>query len=186
MSEVGKAALRVGLGTAALLCLPALAMRYTEEVRWSGGDFLAAAILLLSAGAAFEWLANRVGATVGRAAAVLTAGTALLLVWSTLAVGLIGAEGQAYNLWILLPVAGLAGGVFVSGRQGAGLARALWATAGLQLAVLPIAWITTSARSIGWPADLLSTTAFFCLLWTLAGWLYHRAGKTGNLLAGRN
>ena len=45
---------------AALLILPAVAMQFTEEVSWSSSDFVAAAVLLVSAGAVYEVVARRV------------------------------------------------------------------------------------------------------------------------------
>ncbi len=45
---IPKALLRVALGTAVLLLVPAVAMQFTEEVAWGLGDFVAAAVLLFS------------------------------------------------------------------------------------------------------------------------------------------
>lgn len=80
----------IGWGSAALiLLLPAVAMRYTAEVRWGAEDFLAAALLLGLAGAVLELAFRRrrdrrwvFGVTAGVVAT-------LLLVWAQLAVGLL-------------------------------------------------------------------------------------------------
>lgn len=80
----------IGWGSAALiLLLPAVAMRYTTEIRWGAEDFLAAALLLGLAGGTLE-LAFRHRRD-RRWVYVVTAGVVatLLLVWAELAVGLL-------------------------------------------------------------------------------------------------
>ncbi|MFM6997719.1 MAG: hypothetical protein ACKOX0_00630 [Bacteroidota bacterium] len=78
------------LGVAALLLLPAVAMLFTDEVRWSPFDFVVAAVLL--GGTAFVsdliWsrLRNRRTRLIALAAVLFL----LVLVWGELAVGLFG------------------------------------------------------------------------------------------------
>jgi hypothetical protein len=74
--------------TAALLCIPLMAMQFTHEVNWTSGDFLVAGALLLGTGSLYliaaGWMKTR--------KARVTLGTALLfallLVWAQLAVGI--------------------------------------------------------------------------------------------------
>ena len=83
----GKGWLRVVLGTAAILLVPLVAMRFTGEVNWTASDFLAAAVLLLGAGSVLELLLRRLS---NRRQRLLTAGLlglAFLYVWAELAVG---------------------------------------------------------------------------------------------------
>ncbi len=80
----------IGLGTALVLCIPLIAMQFTQEVRWSTSDFVVAGILLF--GLAFlcdlTWrnIANRTFRT------LLLIGIILLffLTWAELAVGVFG------------------------------------------------------------------------------------------------
>jgi hypothetical protein len=81
---------RVLLGTAAILMVPLVAMRFTKEVNWGPLDFVAAAILLAATGSAYVLLTRKLR-TAGQRRAIgggllLT----LLLVWAELAVGVFG------------------------------------------------------------------------------------------------
>lgn len=77
----------VALVTGVLLLLPAIAMRFTKEVSWGPGDFVAAAILLAATGSALV-LATRLRRRVHRIGAIGLVTVALLVVWAELAVGL--------------------------------------------------------------------------------------------------
>ena len=79
----------VGWSTAgAILLLPALAMLVTDQVNWGAEDFAAAALLLGSAGLAFEATVRVVQGTATRVGIGLALLAALLVVWAELAVGL--------------------------------------------------------------------------------------------------
>lgn len=75
-------------GIAALLALPAIAMRFTAEVNWGLEDFAAAAFLLGGAGLALEASAKMLTSPAKRALAALAIVAGLLLVWAELAVGI--------------------------------------------------------------------------------------------------
>lgn len=82
---------------AALLALPAIAMQFTDEVDWTGGDFIVAAVLLLVTGLAAEGglrLARSWPHLIGFAFFTFTA---FFTIWSNLAVGIIGSEDEAIN-----------------------------------------------------------------------------------------
>ncbi|HEX6914874.1 MAG TPA: hypothetical protein VF145_06515 [Chitinophagaceae bacterium] len=79
------------MGTAAtLLLIPFVAMQFTEELNWSGGDFFVAGLLLFGTGAAIELVLRKVKKLSHR---LLICGAILLvlaLIWIELAVGLFG------------------------------------------------------------------------------------------------
>jgi hypothetical protein len=79
---------RVALSTGLLLLIPLVAMRFTSEVSWGVGDFLAAGALLFSAGSAMVLAIRRFKGPIDRVVAVAAIGLALALVWAELAVGL--------------------------------------------------------------------------------------------------
>lgn len=75
-------------GIAALLVAPAIAMRFTAEVDWGAGDFIAAAGLLGLTGIGLE-LAARVAGSKAKRLAIASAILSLLtIVWIELAVGI--------------------------------------------------------------------------------------------------
>lgn len=75
---------------AIVLAIPAVAMQFTNEVRWSGSDFIAMAVLLLVAGFAIEFVLRTVVRSVHRLALVAAILLAFLLIWAELAVGIFG------------------------------------------------------------------------------------------------
>ena len=132
-----KQVLRPALVTAALLLIPLVAMRFTDEVAWSAADFLVGGVLLFGAGFGFELAAGGAGTNANRAAIGLAVFTALLLVWVNLAVGLIGSEDDPANLFYLaVLVVGLVGGALARLRP-AGMFRVMIATAVVQ-ALVPV------------------------------------------------
>lgn len=162
--------LRIAFATGVLLLLPFLAMQFSHEVKWSPADFIVAGILLFGAGLAYELVASRGDTVAYRAAVGIAVGTALLLVWMNLAVGLIGKEDNPANLMYL--------GVLGVGTIGAAIARfrprdmatALFATAAAQMLVAVIAQVA----GLGFTFIL---NGFFALLWVGSGLLFRRASE---------
>lgn len=77
-------------GAAALLLLPAVAMLWTDEVQWTGFDFLIAGIVLALAATGIECALRATPARAMRIALVFAVIAALLLAWAALAVGIVG------------------------------------------------------------------------------------------------
>ena len=77
---------------ALMLLAPAVAMRFTDEVRWGPEDFLVFGALLAVAGGSVELAvraSHRRRVVLG---AVLAVGALFLLVWAELAVGIIAGD----------------------------------------------------------------------------------------------
>lgn len=77
----------VAAATGLLLLVPLVAMQFTGEVDWGVEDFVAAAVLLFTAGAAIVLALRTIEGRGKRVAAVAAIALALLLVWAELAVG---------------------------------------------------------------------------------------------------
>jgi hypothetical protein len=78
---------RVLLITAAILLVPAVAMRFTAGVNWGPLDFVVAAGLLAGTGLVYELAVQRIGDRRHRIVSGLALAAALLLAWAELAVG---------------------------------------------------------------------------------------------------
>ncbi len=148
----------------ALLAIPFVAMRFSNEVDWSLGDFILVGLLLALACGAWE-LAWRARSGWQRAAAAVAIGTAFLTILVNLAVGMIG-DGP-YNL--------LFGGVILIALAGSALAR--FRARGMAQALALAAAAQFALAAGGFISDprggLLSMT--FALPWLLAAWLCWRA-----------
>jgi len=157
---------------AALLLVPLVAMRFTAEVNWSAGDFIAAWVLLAGAGLAYKLVTLRTGHLAHRAAAGLGVATALLLVWGNLAVGFIGDEGDPANLLYLgVLLIGVVGAALTRCRA-QGLSLTLFAMAFAQLLV-PLFALIIWQPEIPWLVFGLNTV--FALLFAAAAALFRFA-----------
>ena len=77
-------------GLSALLLIPLVAMQFTTEVNWSGGDFIVAGLILLGAGIGVEFVIRTIEDNKKRIILIVVVLTLLVLVWMELAVGLFG------------------------------------------------------------------------------------------------
>ncbi len=158
-------------GAAVLWMTPWVAMQFTDEVRWTGMDFAVFAIMLLVACGGCE-LAMRVSRhPFYRAGAAVAIGTGFMMVWSNLAVGLLGSERDPINLVFFGVLAFGAIGALVTRLRAGGLARTLSAMAALQglIAIVAIAGFHAA------PVEAIAVTVAFAGLWLLAAWLFRRA-----------
>ena len=73
-----------------LLLVPLLAMQFTDEVKWSGFDFLVMGILLTGTGFVCELILRKIRKPSNRLILCLAVVGALVLVWMELAVGIFG------------------------------------------------------------------------------------------------
>jgi len=72
----------------ALLCIPLLAMQFTNEVNWTVADFIIAGLLLFVTGLVFDFILRKVKKTRQRILAISVLILTFILVWAELAVGI--------------------------------------------------------------------------------------------------
>lgn len=85
-----KRILSIALMVGALLLIPFIGMQFSEDVDWSGFDFLIMGILLLATGLLIDLALRKIPDTKNR---IIVSGIILvvfLLVWAELAVGIFG------------------------------------------------------------------------------------------------
>lgn len=75
---------------ALILCIPLIAMQFTNEVNWTLSDFVAAGVLLLSTGVAIELVIRNMKTGTSRTIALVVILIALFLIWAEMAVGIFG------------------------------------------------------------------------------------------------
>lgn len=172
-TSVNQIAARAALVTACLLLVPLLAMQFTSDVNWSTGDFIIAGALLFGTGFAFGLAVRTAGNNVQRLAAGLALFTALFLVWSSLAVGIIGDGGSADLMYASVLTVGIIGTIRARFRP-EGMAQALFATAIAQAAVAAIALVA----GLGTPLEIVLVNGFFITLFVVSALLFRRAART--------
>ena len=102
---------------------------------------------------------------------------ALILVWSSLGVGIIGKDGDPANLMYFGVLAVGIIGALVARLQPDGMARALVATALAQALVAAIALIARLGLPWSGPAEILALNGFFIALFAGSAWLFRRAAR---------
>jgi hypothetical protein len=152
---------------AVLLALPAVAMRYTGEVNWTAGDFVFAAVLLGSAGIAFEVTMRMSRSWTYRFAAGFAVAAAFMIVLANGAVGMIADGANIYNL-LFLAVVGMA-------LVGSIAARFRAAPMGLVMAAAGIAHLAVAVA--GMQVDQLGGmfSAVFGCIWLVSAALFRKA-----------
>lgn len=179
-SVKGRTVRVVGWGLAALLlAAPWLAMRVTDEVAWSAGDFALFAAMLGGAGLTLELAAMRSRELAYRAGAVLAVGAAFLMVWACLAVGIVGGEDDPINLAypgvVVLGLAAAALGRF----RASGLSRAMLVVAAALVAVAVFAFARGASGPPGETTEILVAHGVFAGLFLGASLLFGLAARRG-------
>ncbi|MFO7544454.1 MAG: hypothetical protein R6W77_03060 [Trueperaceae bacterium] len=166
------------LASGALLLVPLVAMRITDDMAWSPFDFAFMGALLFGTFLAFTLVTRRATSLAQRAAVALPLAAGLLLVWVNAAVGIIGAPGGPNVLYLGVLGVGLVGTLaarFVPSR----MAWALFAMALTQLLVPLGAWLATGPERFAAPPGtwgVLTLNASFAAIFAIAGLLFLRSG----------
>ena len=100
---------------------------------------------------------------------------ALILVWLSLGVGIIGRDGDPANLMYFGVLAVGILGALIARFRPRGMARALFATAAAQTSVALIALIGGLGRPWSGPLELSLLNGFFVALFLGSAWLFRRA-----------
>lgn len=164
---------RVGLWSLAALLLlaPLVAMQFTDEVNWGPEDFVVAGLVFGTVGMVAELTVRRTGSFAYRAGTAFALAASFAIVWANAAVGMIGDEGNPYNLLFLGVIVLALGGAFAARFRARGMALAMAAAGAAQAA----------AALGGLPADLRGGEISFVLagLWLASAALFERAARNG-------
>jgi len=155
------------IGAAVLLSVPAVAMRLGADVDWTAFDFIVAGIMLAVPLTVFELALRASGGLAWRAGVVVALGTAFLIVWSNLAVGIIGSEDDPINLMFFGVLLVAIAGAFLARFRAKGLAIAMAATAVAQAGTAVVALIGGHFTFV--------IVGVFTAGWALSAWLFRKA-----------
>jgi hypothetical protein len=154
-------------GAAALLAAPLVATQFTPEMAWNETDFIVLGLLIASVGGLMEFAVRLSSSWFYRTGFAVAVLGGFLMVWSNLAVGIVGNEDNPFNFWFFGVLAvGLLGALVASGEAG-GMALTMGIMGALQVGLFALA----SAIQAGepWPAML------FLPFWLGSAALFARA-----------
>lgn len=171
--KFSRSILSVALVTVLLLLVPLVAMQFTDEVKWSVGDFIVMGVLLFSIGFLYVLATRYVTNIVYKVAIGFALGSTLLIIWANLAVGLIGSGPNSGNLMYLGVLAVGVIGIFFSRFTPGGMERAMYAVV---LALMLVAVIALLANMQQYPGssvkEIVGVNAFFAILFAISGLLF--------------
>lgn len=167
----------VALATASILLIPFAAMFFSEEINWGLMDFIVMGILLFSSGLTYVLISKISDNSAYKAALGIAVIAAFAMVWISLAIGIIGNEGNPANLMYVGVLAiGIIGGL-IARFQPHGMALALFAAAIAQTLVTVIALAAGFEQSFSGNLTTFAINGFFSVLFIISALLFQRAAQ---------
>lgn len=159
-------------GLGCLLLLPAVAMQFTDEVNWDETDFIVTGLVFSIVGGLVELAVRLSSNWFYRIGAFFGIFSGFVVVWSNLAIGMIGNENNPINL-LFIPVLLIALGGAILGRfRNTALGWAML-LAGLAQAAIGIGFGVLGTDIRGGIFTLILSS-----LWLLSATLFHASRKT--------
>ena len=164
--------------TTLILLIPFTAMYFTPEVNWTLTDFIAAGTLLFGTGLIFKLITKSSEGIIYKIAVGFALLTGLFLIWSNLAVGIIGSENNAINLLYFGVIAvGIIGSI-IAGFRAKAMAVTLWAMAVAHALITATALYTGMDQLPGSSVfEILGVNGLFIKLFLAGGFLFRYADK---------
>ncbi|WP_069132144.1 hypothetical protein [Rhodohalobacter halophilus] len=161
------------LFTTALLLIPFTAMQFSKDVVWSLSDFIIAGILIFGTGLSYILITNLFKSSTFRIAVGFSLLSGLFLIWSNMAVGLIGSENNPINLLYFLVIFTGIAGAFISRFKPRGLANTMFSAATVTF-VIAISALLTGAQHLPHSSvyEILAVNGFFITLFIVGGMLF--------------
>lgn len=159
--------------TGMLLLIPFMAMQFTNEINWTLSDFVFAGTLLYGFGLTYLLVTRKSEKGIYRIAVGFALASGLFLIWTNMAVGLIGSEDNEINLLYFLVILAGVIGAFLSRFRSQGLAITLFSMAGIQFLIAIYALFTGMAdlpeSSV---VEIFLVNGLFILLFVISGGLF--------------
>lgn len=156
-------------GGAVFAWLVPVAAKLLTDLPWTTFDFIVWGVMLLVAAGVCEVGLRLSGSLAYRAGFVVAAGTSFLIVWSNLAVGIIGDENNPLNQIFFGVIAVAVVGAFLARFRPKGMALAMAVTAAAQFG--------TAFVALAYEHIVFAIVGVFSLGWLLAAWLFREAAR---------
>lgn len=158
-------------GAVVLILTPLVAMQFTKEVNWDETDFIVAAIIFAIVGGLIEFAVRLSSNWYFRIGAMFAVLAGFMVIWSNLAVGMIGNEDNPVNLWFGLVLLIAITGSIASRFRSSILPQAMFIAGAVQISIGTFAGILGSDMRGGRFTIMLSVA---WLVSSLLFWLAHR------------
>jgi hypothetical protein len=160
---------------ALVLLVPLVAMQFTDEVNWSVGDFVIAAVLLFGSLGAYELAARMTGNASYRAGFGVAITAVFLLLWVNGAVGITDSDADVL-FFLSVPTVGFIGAILAR-FQPPGMARAMFAMALVLALIAVIALMAGIIPAYNSAFEILGITGFFVMLFVGSALLFREAAR---------
>jgi hypothetical protein len=172
----------VAVAAALLLIIPLTASFITSEMQWTLSDYVLVWVMLFTTGITYMFVSRLSSDNTYRAAVALAVVTGLLMVWSNLAVGIIGNEDNMINVvYFIILMLGFIGAFFVRFRS-KGLAQV---TGGMVLLLATVAIYAILIGMQDWPEssvmEIIGVHMFFMTPLALSAILFHQHSQKESL-----
>lgn len=162
-------------GAALLLTVPLIAMQYSDEVVWTGSDFVFAGTMFLVAGILFELGVRASGSLAYRFGVAVAIAAGFLTIWVNAAVAIFADEGPHNLIFFIVVLIALAASA-VARFRAAGMARAMVVAAFAQAVAAVGGWAAGFASpGTEGVRELCLAIGLFGGLWLLSAWLFRKA-----------
>lgn len=158
-------------GAAALVLAPLVAMQFTNEVNWDETDFVFAAVIFGIVGGLIELAVRKSANWYFRFGSMFAVLAGFMVIWSNLAVGMIGNEDNPVNLWFGVVLMIATTGSFVSRFRSDIMPSAMFAAGTVQVAIGTFAGVLGTDMRGGMFTIVLSAA------WFISAMLLHGAVK---------
>jgi hypothetical protein len=175
-NDLLKTAFIPAIGSTLFLIIPLTGMLMNAGVNWGFFDFIFAWVFIFSAGFTYKYIASKKSNAKYKAALGIAVFISLFIVWSNLAVGIIGSEDNPVNIiYFVMLFAVIIGGVTVK-FQPKGLSILMFATAAAHGLIPFIAIVLIGAENIEHFTSEMTTQIgihlFIIMLWIISGLLF--------------
>lgn len=175
--NLSKRIMGLALATGILLLIPLVGMQFSDDVVWTLGDFIFAGVLLFGTGLAYLLISQKAVNATYKAAIGLALGSALFLIWSEGAVGIIGSPGGITGLMEMgILVIGFLGAILARLRP-QGMARTLFTMALAQALIGTIAIFAGLGRPASPPLEIIGVSGMFITLFVGSGLLFRQSSQ---------
>ena len=159
-------------GAVVLILTPLVAMQFTNEVNWDETDFIVATIIFGIVGGLIEFAVRLSSNWYFRLGSMFAVLAGFMVIWSNLAVGMIGNEDNPVNLWFGLVLLIAAAGSIAARFRASILPQAMFAAGVVQIAIGTFAGILGSDERGGRFTIILSVA------WLISSLLFWRARRS--------